>query len=110
MGKLIKAMNGGVCGYGYLGTFEPPKDFAPDFECMFTYSSEDCTETCLALEGWYWVMKSYHGMCYYYGAGDTTADNQFTLCTPDEGMEPIKDARMGTLEERAPEIYDVLKN
>jgi len=70
MGKLAKGMNGGVCGYGYEGKYSKPIDHGPDFKCQYTYHSETCGENCIVAEAWYYAMKAYYGMCYYYGAAN----------------------------------------
>lgn len=70
MGKLAWGLNGGVCGYGTYGNYSKPIDHGPDFKCQYTYHSESCAEDCIVAEAWYYSMKAYYGMCYYYGAAD----------------------------------------
>lgn len=94
------------CGYGYTDDFTAPTEF-PDWDCLWTYNSPDCNEECLVIEAVYMSVKAVLGMLYYYGARDVI-EQQFPAVAPDEGMTPLYDTDIGTLEGRVPDMYNMV--
>jgi len=77
---------------------------------MLTYEDPTCDEGCNVVEGFWMVTMSYLGMLYYKDRGEEIAKTTMILVAPDKGMTPMFDAKMGTLEERAPEMHKIFKD